>query len=80
MYSGKSAEVKPLPHLDSSAADYFENIVVKGETAHNKQFSLLQQCFQLYSNTMLLFVDIFPILAWIISQTSAACLLKEGKG
>ena len=32
----------PLQHM------IFENIVAKGRCAHNKQFLLLPQCFQLY--------------------------------
>ena len=38
-----------------------ENIVAKVEIAHNEQFLTLQQGFQLYSKTNILYKEIFHI-------------------
>ena len=48
-------------HSDTSAALQqmtFENIAAKGEIAHDDQFLLLPQCFQLYLIITLSFADI----------------------
>ena len=50
----------------------FENIVAKGDIAHNEQFLLLPQFFLLYSIIKLLFIE--------ISHSFAEDLLYVGKG
>ena len=45
--------------FDASAADLsFVNIVRKEETAHDEQFPLLPQCFQLYSMATLSYIHV----------------------
>ena len=41
----------------------FENIVRKGETAHNEQFLLFPQCFSLNQITVSPFVHIFDTIS-----------------
>ena len=57
----------------------FENIVAKGENAHNEQFHILLQCFQLYSIIPLLFIDFLSIFDNMFSKSSAAELLYVEK-
>ena len=40
----------------------FENIVAKGENAHNEQLLLLPQCFNIHSIIALSFIESFHIL------------------
>ena len=56
----------------------FENILTKGEIAHEEQFPLLPQCFQLYLIYKLLFMEIFQIMANCFSKLSAAKLAYVG--
>ena len=46
----------------------FENIVAKGEIAHDEQFLLRSQCFQLYLTIKLSFMEIFQAF---VTQSSA---------
>ena len=48
-----------LSHLQTT----FENIVAKGEIAHDMQFFLWPQCFQLYLTIKLSFMEIFQVFA-----------------
>ena len=41
----------------------FENIVAKGEIAHDEQFLLLQQCFQFNAIFICLFLEISHMFA-----------------
>ena len=50
----------------------FENIVAKGEIAHDEQFHLLQRYFQLTLEFILTVIDYFHIFVQIISKMSAA--------
>ena len=52
----------------------FENIETKGKTAQT-----LTQCFQLCSIFIFAIIEIFHILAWILSSLSAEDLLRVGK-
>ena len=52
----------------------FENIVTKGEIAHDEQFPLLPQCFQLYLIINLSFMEIFRMFANMFSKPYAADL------
>ena len=58
----------------------FENIVAKGEIAHDEQFILRLQCFQLYLTIKLLFMETFQVSVTICSESSAVDLLYVGKG
>ena len=55
----------------------FENIVTKEE---NEQFLLLPQRFQLFSVIIPTFIELFFVFAKMISKSSDAELLYEGKG
>ena len=57
-----------------------ENIVEKGEIAHDEQFLLLRQYFQLFSTNKLSLTEIFCNYATMFSKSSAADLLYVGKG
>ena len=57
----------------------FENSVAKGEIAHNEQFHLLPQYFQLDSANNLIIKDIFYICVYMISKLFAANILLCGK-
>ena len=50
-------------HFRASTTDSFEKIVGKEEIAHNKQFLLFPQCFQLDQITVSPFVHIFEIIS-----------------
>ena len=50
------------------------------ENAHNEQFFILPQLFQLYSMNLLLFIEIIPIFADMFLRLSAAYVLYVGKG
>ena len=58
----------------------FENIVTKGEIAQNEIFLLLPQCFKLFSVIIPTIIEIFHILEWTCSKSSAVDLLYVGKG
>ena len=58
----------------------FENIVAKGEIAHDQQFLLWPQSFQLYLIIKLSFMEIFQVFVTMFSKSSAADLLYVGKG
>ena len=58
----------------------FENIVAKGEIAHDEQFLHLPQCFQLYLIIKGPFMEISQCFARMFSKSSAADLLYVGKG
>ena len=57
----------------------FENIVAKSEIAHDKQFLLWPQCFQLNLTIKLSFMEIFQVFVTFF-QSHAADLLFVGKG
>ena len=56
----------------------FENIVPKGEIAHDELFLLLAQCFQLCKLILLSFTEIFRIFVNMFSKSSAVDLLYVG--
>ena len=58
----------------------FENIVANGEIAHDKQFPIWQQCFQLLLMINLAFMEINHIFSNMFSKSSAADLLYVGRG
>ena len=58
----------------------FDNIGAKGEIAHDEQFQLWQQCFQLYLTIELSFTEIYSVFATMFSKLSATELLFVGKG
>ena len=58
----------------------FKNIVAKGEIAHDEQFPLWPQCFQLYLTIKLSFMEIFQVFVTMFSKSSASDLLYMGKG
>ena len=66
-----------LTHLQQTT---LENIVTKGEIAHDEQFPLLPHCFQLYLIIKFSFMEIFHIFADMFSKSSAAELPYVGKG
>ena len=53
----------------------FENIVAKGEMAHDEQFHLLSQSFQLYLIIKLSFMEIFHAFANMYFEMSTVDLL-----
>ena len=57
-----------------------ENIVAKEEISHINLFSLLPQCFQMFSIITLTLTDVFYGLMICFSNLSAADLLYVGKG
>ena len=62
-----------LSHLQTHLQQTtFENIMAKGEIAHDEQFPLFPQCFQLYLMIKLSFMELFHIFAIIFSKSSAA--------
>ena len=60
----------------------FENIVAKCEIAHDEQFLLLPQCFQLYLTIKQSVLEIFQVFVTMFSILSAAVVLYMyvGKG
>ena len=57
----------------------FENIVKKGEIAHNKQFLLFPQCFQLGQIIAYPFVHIFDIVSLFSAELEMPEIGKLGK-
>ena len=57
----------------------FENIVAKGEIAHDEQFLLWPQCFQLYLTVKLSFKEILQVFFTMFSKSFAADLVYVGK-
>ena len=58
----------------------FENIVGKGEIAHNEQFLLFPQCFQLNQKTVTPFVHIFDIISLFAVHLEEPKIGISGKG
>ena len=58
----------------------FENIVAKGEIAHDDQFPLLPQCFQIYLMIKLSFTEIFHIFSIILFKLVCCRIVVCGKG
>ena len=58
----------------------FENIVGKGEIAHNKQFLLYPQCFQLSEIKVSPFVHIFDIISLFAIELEEPKIGISGKG
>ena len=54
--------------------------MAKAEIAHDEQFHLLQQYFQLYLTIKLFLMDIFQVSVTVFSKLSAANFLYVGKG
>ena len=52
----------------------FENIVAKGEIAHDEQFLLRPQCFQLYLSNKLFLMEIFQVFVYMFSKSNASDL------
>ena len=58
-----------LPLTVSHMQITYENIVAKGEIAHDEQFLLLPQCFQLFSRVSLIICfKSRPLLSWFLFQ------------
>ena len=57
----------------------FENIVGKGEIAHNEQFLLFPQCFQLNQITVSPFVHIFDIIFLFAVELEEPRICISGK-
>ena len=57
----------------------FENIVGKGEIAHNEQFLLFPQCFLLNQITVTLFVHIFDIISLFAAEFEEPKVGIQGK-
>ena len=76
-------QILTLSHLQTHFTQYkqvtFENIVAKGKIAHDEQFLLWPQCFQLYLEIKLSFMEIFLFFATIFSKSSVADLFYVGK-
>ena len=66
-------------HFDASTTA-FENIVGKGEIAHNKQFLLFPQCFLLNQITVSQLVHIFYILSLFAVKSEEPNIGLSGKG
>ena len=58
----------------------FENIVEKGEIAHNEQFLLFQHRFLLYQTTVSPFVHIFDIISLFAAEFEKPKIGISGKG
>ena len=58
----------------------FENIVGKGEIAHNEQFLLLPQCFLLYQISVSTFVHIFVVISLFVVELEESKIGVSGKG
>ena len=58
----------------------FENIVGKAEIAHNEQFLLFPQCFQLNQIMVYPFVRIFDILSFFAAEFEDPKIEISGKG
>ena len=54
--------------------------MAKGEIAHDEQFHLWSQCFQLHLTIKLSFMEIFQVYVTMFSKSSAVDLLYVGKG
>ena len=57
----------------------FENNVAKGEIAHDEQFLLWPQCFQVYLTIKLSFMEIFQVFSIKASVTDVSWIIA-GKG
>ena len=57
----------------------FENIVGKGEIAHNEQFLLFPQCFQLNQITVSPFVHMFDIIFLFAVELEEPRICISGK-
>ena len=66
-----------LPYTDAST---YETIEANKEIAHDEQFLLLPQCFQLDLVIILSFIEIVHDFANMFSKTSAADFLYVEKG
>ena len=58
----------------------FETIVGKGEIAHNEQFLIFLQCFQLNQITVSSFVQIFDIISLFAFGVEKPKIGLSGKG
>ena len=65
------------PSLQQTA---FENIVGKGEVAHNKQFLLFPQCFLFNQIKISSFLHIFDIISLFAPEFEEHKLDNSGKG
>ena len=65
-----------MTHLQQTT---FEKIEAKDEISYVAQYPHLPQCLQFFLISELLFMETFQIGARIISKSSAADLLYEGK-
>ena len=73
--------INPFPPADQFwQRTNIENIVAKGEIAHDEQFHLWPQCFQLYLTIKLSFMEIFQVFVTMYTKSSAADLLYVDKG
>ena len=58
----------------------FENMVGKGEIAHNEQFLLFPQCFLLNQIIVSAFVNIFDIISLFAAEFKKPKIGMSGKG
>ena len=71
------ADVCILTHLQQTT---FENIVAKGEIAHDEQFFLCPQCFILYLTIKLSFMEIFQVFVIYAFKVVCYKFVVCGKG
>ena len=68
--------IKPFPHIGAfrcPCITSLENVVAKGEIAHDEQFILIATMIsRLFNNRIL--IEIFPIFVKMFSKSSAADL------
>ena len=58
----------------------FENIVGKGEIAHNEQFLLFPQCFLLNQIIVSPFIHIFEVVSFLVAELEEPKIGLSGKG
>ena len=58
----------------------FENIVEKGQIAHDEQFLLIPQCFQLNQITVSPFVHVFDIISLLAVELEEPEIGISGEG
>ena len=67
-------------YFNASTKTAFENIVGKGEIAHNEQFLLIPQCFQLDQITVSPFFHMFDIISLFEVELEKPEIGISGKG
>ena len=72
--------VNTLLHRYSQEQTAIENIVGKGEIAHNEQFLLFPQCFLLHQISVSPFVHIFDIISLFAVELEESTFGTSDKG